>query len=64
MLIAGGFNSSQIGMWITRGDVPVAHCADIERITKGLVKRQDLRPDDFKRYWPELKAPKRQAEAA
>lgn len=64
MLIAAGFTSPQIGMWIERDDVPVKHCADIERVTKRLVTRQDLRPDDFKRYWPELKAPKAAQEVA
>lgn len=28
--------------------------ADIELITDGKCRRQDLRPDDFARFWPEL----------
>lgn len=28
--------------------------ADIELITDGKCRRQDLRPDDFARVWPEL----------
>lgn len=28
--------------------------ADIELITDGQCRRQDLRPDDFARFWPEL----------
>ncbi|MCP1404449.1 hypothetical protein [Achromobacter insolitus] len=28
--------------------------ADIELITEGKCRRQDLRPHDFARYWPEL----------
>lgn len=28
--------------------------ADIELITEGRCRRQDLRPDDFARIWPEL----------
>lgn len=28
--------------------------ADIELITEGRCRRQDLRPHDFARYWPEL----------
>ena len=31
----------------------------IEKATGGLVTRQDLRPDDWHRIWPELIAPKR-----
>lgn len=30
--------------------------ADIELITEGRCRRQDLRPDDFARIWPELAA--------
>lgn len=37
--------------------VPVEWCADIERVTNGAVTRRDLRPDDWKRIWPELAAP-------
>lgn len=31
--------------------------ADIELITEGKCRRQDLRPHDFARYWPELADP-------
>lgn len=31
--------------------------ADIELITGGKCRRQDLRPDDFARIWPELATP-------
>lgn len=54
MLAAAGFSSQQVGNWICRESVPVEHCAEIERVTKGLVTRQALRPNDFKRIWPEL----------
>ncbi|MFY3531315.1 hypothetical protein [Achromobacter denitrificans] len=37
--------------------------ADIELITEGKCRRQDLRPHDFARYWPEL-ADAAQQEAA
>lgn len=30
------------------------NCVDIERVTGGLVRRWDLRPDDWHRIWPEL----------
>ena len=29
-------------------------CVDIERATGGAVMRWDLRPDDWRRIWPEL----------
>src|SRR5690606_33751767 len=35
--------------------VPVERCFAIERATKGLITRRDLRPDDWHEIWPELK---------
>ena len=37
--------------------VPIEHCLPIERATAGAVTRQDLRPDDYWRIWPDLEAP-------
>jgi DNA-binding transcriptional regulator YdaS (Cro superfamily) len=34
--------------------VPVERCAAIERATSGVVRRWDLRPDDWHLIWPEL----------
>lgn len=34
--------------------VPIERCVAIERVTGGLVRRWDLRPDDWRRIWPEL----------
>jgi len=34
--------------------IPVERCADIEISTGGLITRQDLRPSDWQRIWPEL----------
>jgi DNA-binding transcriptional regulator YdaS (Cro superfamily) len=34
--------------------IPIHRCADIERVTAGQVTRQDLRPEDWFRIWPEL----------
>lgn len=42
-----------IGNWKTRG-VPIEHCAAIERLTRGEVRRIDLRPTDWAHIWPEL----------
>lgn len=36
------------------GGVPLRHCVRIEQLTGGLVTRRDLRPDDWRVYWPEL----------
>lgn len=33
---------------------PTWRCLSIEKYTKGLVTRKDLRPHDFAKYWPEL----------
>lgn len=35
--------------------VSPVRCVEIEVATHGSVTRQDLRPDDWERIWPELK---------
>jgi DNA-binding transcriptional regulator YdaS (Cro superfamily) len=35
-------------------EVPIEHCAAIEQATAGAVTRQALRPEDWRRIWPEL----------
>lgn len=44
-----------IGNWKSRG-VPIEHCPEIERLTKKGVTRPQLRPTDWERIWPELRA--------
>jgi DNA-binding transcriptional regulator YdaS (Cro superfamily) len=41
---------------IVKGEksVPAEHCRAIERFTLGEVTCQDLRPNDWHKYWPEL----------
>lgn len=34
--------------------IPIAHGAAIEHFTDGAVTRQDMFPDTWQRYWPEL----------
>ncbi len=34
--------------------VPIEHCLAIETATGGKVTRQELRPEDFWRIWPDL----------
>ncbi|MCW7764224.1 YdaS family helix-turn-helix protein [Photorhabdus sp. P32] len=36
--------------------VPPARCFDIENATNGKVTRQDLRPHDWQKIWPEINA--------
>lgn len=50
-----GKTAVQISHWKTGfRPVPIEHCAEIEKITNGLVSRKDLRPVDWHRIWPEL----------
>ena len=49
-----GVASSTPSMWLARGAVPAEYCWPIEQAVDGLVKRWDLRPDDWHRIWPEL----------
>lgn len=39
--------SPSISEWRTRGRVPAERCVEIERVTNGVVAREDLRPDVF-----------------
>lgn len=36
--------------------VPIERCVPIERATKGVVTRKDLRPADYLEIWPEMAA--------
>lgn len=56
-----GVKQQHVWNWLNRGDaIPTEYCYPIEQATKGAVTRQDLRPDDWQRIWPELvKASKR-----
>lgn len=49
-----GVVQSTVSNWRARGSVPVEHCAAIEMATSGAVTRQQLRPDDWQKIWPEL----------
>lgn len=64
---AGIKNRDQLRQWRHgyAGRKPgAAYCVAIERATKGLVTRQELRPDDWRAIWPELRKRKAKAEAA
>jgi DNA-binding transcriptional regulator YdaS (Cro superfamily) len=43
--------------WVThKRQVPASRCQAIVRISGGLVSLQELRPDDWADYWPNLAA--------
>lgn len=48
-----GASTQTVSNWRGRG-APVEQCAAIERATSGVVRRWDLRPDDWWKIWPEL----------
>lgn len=52
------------GMWKSRKSVPAEHCAAIERATDCEVTREELRPKDWARIWPELAGIKRKSKRA
>lgn len=55
MAKALGVTKAAVWQWKSEGrHVPVRYCAAIERDTKGLVTRRDLRPTDWAHIWPEL----------
>lgn len=50
-----GVSKSAVSQWKSVGrKVPILHCLAIERATKGMVSRQELRPNDWHLLWPEL----------
>ena len=50
-----GKKQPHIYKWLNSPNgVPPEHCFPIETATGGKVTRRDLRPDDWKRIWPEL----------
>jgi DNA-binding transcriptional regulator YdaS (Cro superfamily) len=34
--------------------IPAEHCKAIEQLSGGLVTCQEMRPNDWQKYWPEL----------
>lgn len=51
-----GVPPAAVNQWV-KGlrPVPDKHALAIERATNGKVTRKELCPDDWPRYWPELK---------
>lgn len=61
-----GIAPSFVNQWVKGSrPVPITACVVIESVTNGAVTRQELRPDDFQKIWPELaQAPVAIAQAA
>ncbi|MEJ2803828.1 YdaS family helix-turn-helix protein [Comamonadaceae bacterium PP-2] len=49
-----GVAQSRLSNWLARSSVPEAYCAEIERLSSGLVRRWDFFPASWHRVWPEL----------
>jgi DNA-binding transcriptional regulator YdaS (Cro superfamily) len=50
-----GIQPSYVSDWVTgKKAVPAARCQAIVRLTDGAVTLQELRPDDWADYWPNL----------
>ena len=50
-----GVSSPTAHEWKTeKRKVPAAHCKEVVRLSEGAVTLQELRPDDWRNYWPEL----------
>jgi DNA-binding transcriptional regulator YdaS (Cro superfamily) len=59
-------NPAQVSQWVNdENRKPDArNCLAIERVTNGLITRQELRPEDYWLIWPDLEAPAKTKEAA
>ncbi|RCS56792.1 transcriptional regulator [Parvibium lacunae] len=50
-----GVSPVLIHQWaMEKRPVPIVRCLQIEQMTSGYVSRQELRPHDWQRIWPEL----------
>lgn len=48
-------STAAVNQWLhCRRPVPVTQCVRIEQLTRGVVTRQMLRPDDWSSIWPDL----------
>jgi DNA-binding transcriptional regulator YdaS (Cro superfamily) len=55
LAIALGIQPPVVSDWVTgKKAVPAGRCQAIVRLTGGAVTLQELRPDDWANYWPEL----------
>lgn len=52
-----GVQPPVVSDWVTgKKAVPASRCQAIVRLTNGAVSLQELRPDDWSDYWPNLAA--------
>jgi DNA-binding transcriptional regulator YdaS (Cro superfamily) len=50
-----GAHPPDVSKWASgKRPIPVPYGAPIESATKGLVTRQEMFPEEWKRFWPEL----------
>lgn len=50
-----GVSKSYLSQLATgKASISPARCIEIEAATKGLVTRADMRPDDWRKIWPEF----------
>ncbi|WP_083812389.1 Cro/CI family transcriptional regulator [Pusillimonas sp. T7-7] len=50
-----GVSSPTVNQWLHLArPVPATQCVRIEQLTRGVVTRQMLRPNDWATYWPDL----------
>lgn len=61
-----GITQPVVSDWVTgKKAIPAEHCKAIEAFTVGEVTCQEMRPNDWHKYWPELSnALANQAQAA
>lgn len=48
-----GAHQPDVSKWCAGHPVPVRYCKKIEFFTHGEITVRDLRPDDWRFYWPE-----------
>ena len=53
-----GITQPVVSDWVTgKKSIPAEHCKAIEAFTGGEVTCQEMRPNDWQKYWPELPPP-------
>lgn len=50
-----GITQPVVSDWVTgKKAIPAEHCKAIHQLSGGLVTCQEMRPNDWHKYWPEL----------
>ncbi len=59
-----GVTKGAVSQWKLGGrDIPVEHCVSLMKATDNFVTREEMRPDDYWRIWPDLPDPSTTQEA-